>query len=261
MTFLADILARKRLEVAERRKRLPEAELRSRRVGLTAGRGFADALATRGQPPRVSAEIKRASPSLGAIRADLDPVALARRYAAAGAVALSVLTDGPGFGGSLDDLAAVRAAVALPLLRKDFLLEPYQLFEARLAGADAILLIVAALPASALSELLGLAAELGLSALVEVHDRAELDRALEVGARLIGINNRNLATFEVDLATSEALLPRIPATVGAVTESGVKGRAEVERLRRAGASNFLVGEALVRAADPEALLRELLSVP
>jgi indole-3-glycerol phosphate synthase len=205
----------------------------------------------------VIAEVKRASPSAGAIKAGLDAVAQARIYAGAGAAAISVLTDGPGFGGSLADLAAVRAAVDVPLLRKDFVVDAYQLLEARAHGADAALLIVAALDEAALRALLAECGALGLAALVEVHDAAEVDVALRAGARNIGINNRNLKTFVVDLAVSEALLPRLPADVRGVAESGVRSAEDARRLRRAGASNLLVGEALVRAADPGALLREM----
>jgi indole-3-glycerol phosphate synthase len=257
MSVLASILARKRDEVAARRAARPDRELEAALPGLPPPRDFAAALSPAGGPARIVAEVKRASPSLGAIQPGLDAVDQARRYAEAGAAAISVLTDGPGFGGSLDDLAAVRRAVAAPLLRKDFVVDRYQLLEARLHGADAALLIVAALAPEPLRRLHDDCAALGLAALVEVHDARELDVALAAGARLVGVNNRNLATFEVDLAASEALLPRLPPGVKGVAESGVKGPAEVARLRRCGAANFLVGEALVRAADPVALLREL----
>ncbi len=257
MSFLSDILARKRDEVEAARRALPEAELRARARDRVAPRAFEAALSFRGGPSRVIAEVKRASPSAGAIRAGLDAVAQARAYAAAGAAAISVLTDGPGFGGSLADLAAVRDAVQVPLLRKDFVLDRYQLIEARAHGADAALLIVAALEEPALRRLVEACAELGLAALVEVHDEREVEAALRVGARLIGVNNRNLGTFAVDLAVSERLLPRLPADVRAVAESGVRTADDARRLRRAGAANLLVGEALVRAVDPGALLREM----
>jgi indole-3-glycerol phosphate synthase len=257
MSVLASILARKRDEVAARRAALPDRELEAALADLPPTRDFAGALSPAAGPVRIVAEVKRASPSLGAIQPGLDAVDQARRYAGAGAAAISVLTDGPGFGGSLDDLAAVRRAVATPLLRKDFVVDRYQLLEARLHGADAALLIVAALELDPLRRLHDDCTALGLAALVEVHDARELDLALAAGARLVGVNNRNLATFEVDLAASEALLPRLPPGVKGVAESGVKGPAEVARLRRAGASNFLVGEALVRATDPAALLAEL----
>ena len=257
MTFLADILARKRDEVAASRRALPEPELRARIRQRPAPRGFTEALSLRGGPVRVIAEVKRASPSAGAIRAGLDAPAQARAYAAAGAAAISVLTDGPGFGGSLADLAAVREAVAVPLLRKDFVVDAYQLLEARAHGADAALLIVAALDEAALRRLLGVCGELGLAALVEVHDEPEVELALRAGAAIVGVNNRNLRTFAVDLAVSERLLPLLPAAVRGVAESGVRTADDARRLRRAGAANLLVGEALVRAADPGALLREM----
>jgi indole-3-glycerol phosphate synthase len=254
---LGSILERKRHEVAERRAAISESELAQRARRAAPTRGFANALARQGESLRVIAEVKRASPSAGAIRADLDPVALAVDYARAGATAISILTDGPGFGGSLEDLRRVRAATSVPLLRKDFVVDAYQLLEAREAGADAVLLIVAALTPTALTELLAAAAELTLDALVEVHTLIELDVALRAGAALVGVNNRDLATFHVDLATSEALLPKIPAHVRAVAESGVRTVEDAHRLRRAGAANLLVGEALVRAADPGALLKQM----
>jgi indole-3-glycerol phosphate synthase len=257
MSFLGDILARKRDEVAERRAALPDGELAARARDAAPLRPFESALSLAGGPLRVIAEVKRASPSIGTIDGALDAPAQARRYAAAGAAAISVLTDGPGFGGSLDDLVAVRAAVDVPLLRKDFVVDRYQLLEARAAGADAALLIVAALAPDALRRLLDEAGELGLAALVEIHDGPELDVALAAGATVIGVNNRNLRTFVVDLAVSESLLPRIPPRVRAVAESGVRTAADARRLRAAGATNLLVGEALVRAPDPGALLREM----
>jgi indole-3-glycerol phosphate synthase len=259
MSFLADILARKRVEVEAARRAVPERELAARARDAAAPRAFEAALSLAGGPVRVVAEVKRASPSAGAIRAGLDAPSQARAYAAAGAAAVSVLTDGPGFGGSLSDLAAVRAAVGVPLLRKDFVLDRYQLLEARAHGADAALLIVAALEPDALRRLLAAASEIGLAALVEVHDEVELAAALAAGARIVGVNNRNLRTFAVDLAVSERLLPLLPADVRGVAESGVRTAEDARRLRRAGASNLLVGEALVRAGDPGALIREMVS--
>ncbi|HET8734534.1 MAG TPA: indole-3-glycerol phosphate synthase TrpC, partial [Anaeromyxobacteraceae bacterium] len=194
-TYLDAILARKREEVAALRAATPEAELRARLADAPPARALAAALSPRGGPTRVIAEVKRASPSAGAISAGLDAVAQARRYQAAGAAAISVLTDGPGFGGSLADLVAVRAAVDVPVLRKDFTVDAWQLVEARAAGADAALLIVAALGDPELRRLHDLCGELGLHALVEVHDEAEAARALAVGARIVGVNNRNLHTF------------------------------------------------------------------
>ncbi len=259
MTFLADILARKREEVEAARGALPERELAARAKDAPAPRGFEAALSLKGGPPRVIAEVKRASPSAGAIRSGLDAPAQARAYASGGAAAVSVLTDGPGFGGSLADLAQVRAAVDVPVLRKDFVLDRYQLVEARAHGADAALLVVAALEPSTLRRLLDACGELGLAALVEVHDEGEVEAALAAGARLVGVNNRNLRTFAVDLAVSERLLPLLPAHVRGVAESGVRTAADARRLRRAGAVNLLVGEALVRASDPGALLAEMVA--
>jgi len=259
VTVLDGIMARKADEVAARRAARADRELEVACRDLPPPGDLAAALSPRGGPVRIVAEVKRASPSAGAIAAGLDAVAQARRYAEAGAAAISVLTDGPGFGGSLDDLAAVRAAVATPLLRKDFLLDRYQLLEARLAGADAVLLIVAALSDPSLRRLLEEASALGLAALVEVHEERELDRAIAAGARLVGVNNRDLRTFAVDLAQSERLLPRLPPGVKGVAESGVRTAADARRLRAAGAVNLLVGEALVRAADPGALLKEMTS--
>ena len=257
MTFLQGILARKRDEVAARRAAEPDAALAARAREAPPPRRFGSALSAAGGPVRVIAEVKRASPSAGAIDAGLDAGAQARRYAAAGAACVSVLTDGPGFGGSLADLAAVREAVSIPILRKDFVVDRYQLLEARAGGADAALLIVAALPGDALRRLLGHCGELGLAALVEVPDRPELDAALAAGAQLVGVNNRDLHTFQVNLAASEQLLPALPAGVKGVAESGVRTAEDARRLRRAGAANLLVGEALVRAKDPAALIREM----
>ncbi len=256
-TYLDAILARKRLEVAALEAATPERELRARLADAPRPRPLAPALSRRGGPTRVIAEVKRASPSAGAISAGLDAVAQARAYRDAGAAAISVLTDGPGFGGSLADLVAVRAAVDLPVLRKDFTVGGWQLTEARAAGADAALLIVAALSDDELERLLDQCGELGLSALVEVHDAAELARAADAGAAIVGVNNRNLHTFQVDLDTSVRLIPTFPAEMLAVAESGVRTPEDARRLRAAGAPNLLVGEALVRAPDPGALLREL----
>jgi len=256
-TYLDAILDRKRAEVAALAATRPEAELLAALADAPPVRDFGGALSQRGGPTRIIAEVKRASPSAGAISAGLDAVAQAQRYQAAGAAAISVLTDGPGFGGSLDDLLAVRAAVAVPVLRKDFTVGAWQLAEARAAGADAALLIAAALPGDLLRRLHDRCGELGLHALVEVHDEAEVERALRAGARLVGVNNRDLRTFAVDLATSVRLVPALPSGVKGVAESGVRSGADARRLRAAGAVNLLVGEALVRAADPGALLREL----
>ncbi len=262
MSFLSDILERKTREVLERRHKEPEGGLARRAMAMPSPRSLYDALSPRGGALQIISEVKRASPSVGTIDQSVDAPKLAQIYAQAGAAAISVLTDGPGFGGSLADLSAVRGAVkGTPVLRKDFVVDRYQLLEARAAGADAVLLIVAALSREKLAALHRDCAMLELSALVEVHDEAELEVAIGVGARLVGINNRNLATFEVDLATSERLLPRVPSSVRAVAESGVKGLEEAQRLRRAGAANLLIGEALVRAKDPAALLKALKELP
>jgi len=257
--ILARILARKREEVAERSARTPAAELRARIAGLPPPRGFAAALQARvaaGQAA-VIAEVKKASPSRGVIRPDFDPAAIAASYQAGGAACLSVLTDRDFFQGSERHLADARAACALPVLRKDFTVDPWQVLEARALGADCILLIVAALGDGELAELEGLAAELGLDVLVESHDGEELDRALRLATPLIGINNRDLRSFHTDLATSLALRGRVPPERLLVTESGIHTRADVGSMRAAGVHAFLVGEAFMRAPDPGAALAEL----
>jgi len=206
------------------------------------------------------AEVKKASPSKGVIRADFDPVTIARAYHAGGAACLSVLTDESYFQGSLDYLAAIRAAVPLPLLRKDFVIDVAQIYEARAAGADAILVIVAAVPSPArIAEFVQVAGLLGMDALVEVHDARELAMAAEAGARLIGVNNRDLATFEVHLETSEELLPLLPTGALGVAESGIFTNADVQRMGAAGARAVLVGESLMREPDVEAATRRLLT--
>lgn len=257
-SVLARILEHKREEVALLRRARGEGSLlRAARLGPRL-RGFARAL-RESPPPRVCAEFKRASPSKGEIRAGADPAAIARAYAAAGAAALSVLTDAAFFRGGLDDLCAARAACELPVLRKDFVIDPLQVLEARAAGADAVLLIVAALDDGRLHELLAASAEVGLDPLVEVHERPELDRALAAGAALIGVNNRNLHTFETDVGVTRELLPHVcGATV--VSESGLSSREVLEQLQDEGVHAFLIGEALMRRPDPGAALRELRGV-
>jgi indole-3-glycerol phosphate synthase len=257
VTILAEILAHKRRELDAARERVaPEALAARARAAGHVPRGFRAAL--RDAPrPRVVAELKRRSPSRGEIRPDFDPVACAKAYEEGGAAALSVLTDERYFGGSLADLGLVRSAVALPLLRKDFVVDGYQIDEARVAGADAVLLIAAALRPAELAELRERAAERGLDALVEVHDEAELEAALAAGADLVGINNRDLRSFTVDLATTERLAPRVPEGIVLVAESGISGYADVVRLERAGAHAVLVGEALMREKDLGAALRQL----
>jgi indole-3-glycerol phosphate synthase len=260
MSVLDEILVSKREEIARLRRRAPELEAEAR--GLPAPRNFTAALRRPDGRLAVIAEIKRRSPSKGVLAPGLDPPATARRYAAGGAAALSVLTDGPYFDGSLADLAAARAAVDVPVLRKDFTLDPLQVVEARAAGADAVLLITAALPDDALlRDLATAAAELGLAALVEVDDEAGLERALGAGATLVGVTNRDLRTFGEDLSTAEHLAARIPAGVVSVAESAIRSPADAARMAEAGFDAVLVGEALVKAADPEAAVASLAAVP
>jgi len=257
--ILKKILARKREEIDERRARIALAELAARAVDAAPPRGFAAALQAKiaAGSAAVIAEVKKASPSRGVMRADFRPADIALSYAASGAACLSVLTDVDFFQGADAYLQQARAACALPALRKDFIIDAYQVHEARALGADCILLIVAALDDAALVELSALAQALGMDVLVEVHDADELDRALATPARLIGINNRNLRTFDTRLETTLDLRARVPADRLLVTESGIHTRADVARLRAAGVHAFLVGEAFMRAGDPGAELRRL----
>lgn len=257
--ILDRILARKAEEVADRRLRQPLTELKARTHDAPTTRGFEASLRARVRAgrPAVIAEVKKASPSKGVIRANFDPAAIAQSYASAGAACLSVLTDEDFFQGHDRYLTQARKSCVLPILRKDFTIDPYQVFEARDLGADCILLIVAALPDSRLNELADLAAELGIDVLVEVHDGDELTRALTTGAGLIGINNRNLRTFETRLETTLELRERVPADRLLVTESGIATRDDVERMRAAGVHAFLVGEAFMRVPDPGAELEKL----
>jgi indole-3-glycerol phosphate synthase len=246
-SVLDAIVARKADDLAGELAREPLAAIRAAAEAARPARDFAAAL--RSQPIGIVAEIKRRSPSRGVLAELVDPPELARVYQAAGADAISVLTERHHFNGSLDDLRAVRAAVDLPLLRKDFLFAPYHLYQARAAGADAALLIVAMLEDAALRDLIALAAEVGLAALIEVHTEGEIERALAAGVTLLGINNRDLHTFAVDLAVTERLRPLVPADLAVVGESGVHGAGEVARLRAAGVQAILVGEALMRAGQ------------
>jgi indole-3-glycerol phosphate synthase len=257
MSILDDIVRDKRQEIARRRAATPRAELERRAGQAGPARDFEGALAGRPGRARLIAEVKKASPSRGVLAVDLDPLALARRYAAAGADAISVLTDEKYFQGSLDLLAPIRAAVPLPLLRKDFTLDEYQLWESRAAGADAVLLIVAILPPAGLRDLVAAAKGLGLAALIECHTAGELDAALGAGARIVGINNRDLRTFETRIETTLELLPLIPPGPIVVSESGFFTGDQVRRVVQAGAHAVLVGEGLVRAVDVGAKLREL----
>jgi indole-3-glycerol phosphate synthase len=238
---------------------VPEAEIARRAREAPAPRDFAGAIRARiaAGRPAVIAEVKRASPSKGLLREDFDPAAIARSYEAAGAACLSVLTDREFFRGAPEDLARARAACRLAVLRKDFVIEPYQVFEARAMGADAILLIAAALAPETMKALEEIALGLGMAVLAEAHDRAELESALALATPLIGINNRNLRTFETRLETTLELAAAVPEGRIVVTESGISSPADVERLRRAGIHAFLVGEAFMRSPDPGAALARL----
>jgi indole-3-glycerol phosphate synthase len=256
-TILDRIVANKRAELDASRSAVPFADLKARAKAAPAVRPFAAAL--RSTRVALIAEVKKASPSRGLLRADFDPVALASAYANAGAAAISVLTDEKHFQGSLADLCAIRDSVAngTPLLRKDFVFDEYQLFEARCAGADAVLLICAILEERLLQELIGGAKSLGMDALAEVHNEKEIESAIAAGATLIGINNRDLRSFEVDLATTERLAPLVPEGSTLVAESGIFRREDIVRLNACGVHAVLIGEALVTSRDPEAKIREL----
>jgi indole-3-glycerol phosphate synthase len=257
MTILDEIVVSKRREVAVARQRLPLEELLSQSEVAPPVRNFRAALAGSG-PIRLIAEIKKASPSAQVIRPQFDPIAIARTYQAHNATCLSVLTDSPYFQGHLEDLTRVRASVEIPLLRKDFLIDDYQVVEARAAGADAILLIAEILDDASLNRFLERARHLGMSALVEFHDEANLPRVLASGADLIGINNRNLRNFSTDLEHTLRLRDRIPPEVVVVSESGIRTRRDVERLAAAGVSAILVGESLMRAKDIGLAVEQLL---
>jgi indole-3-glycerol phosphate synthase len=257
--ILERILATKRVEVEQARAARPLAALRADAEQRGGQRDFLGAMRRKlaaGQPA-VIAEVKKASPSKGVLRAGFDPAAIARSYAASGAACLSVLTDREYFQGAPEYLAQAREASGLPALRKDFVVDAYQVFEARAMDADAVLLIAAALDDAQLREFEGLALALGMAVLVEVHDAAELERALRLSTPLIGINNRNLRTFETTLDTTLSLLTRIPGDRIVVTESGILAPADVARIRAAGVNAFLVGEAFMRAPDPGAELARL----
>ena len=254
--ILATIAGHIRGVIERQRSKVPIAELRDRPLFKAATRGFARSLTGDGR--YIIAEIKRASPSKGLIRADCDPVWIAKNYAAHGAAAISVLTEERFFQGSLQDLEQVRAAVDLPLLRKDFILDPYQIVEAKSYGADAVLLIAALLEPGAIRELREVAEALSLDALVEVHTRNELEAAVIAGAHVIGINNRDLSTFEVSLSTTEQLASLAPPNALVVCESGIDSLDAIRRAEKVGVHVFLIGESLMRAADPGARLSKLL---
>ncbi len=261
MSILERILEVKRAEGAAAKQLLPQASVESHARGAAPPRDFVEALRAKlaGRKPAVIAEIKRASPSRGVLRADFDPAAIARSYEAGGAACMSVLTDAQFFQGAPEHLGAARAACALPVLRKDFVVEPYQVFESRALGADCILLIAACLGKGTMAELESIAHELGMAVLVEVHDAAELETALALKTPLLGINNRHLATFETRLETTLDLLPRVPRERIVITESGILSPQDVARMRARGVNAFLVGEAFMRARDPGSALRELFS--
>lgn len=255
MTVLDRILAHKAEELADRRRRRPLHEVRVAAETAAPTRGFAAAV-KRGKPA-VIAEMKKASPSRGVIREHFDPTTIAASYEAAGATCLSVLTDETFFQGADEHLAKAKAAAKLPALRKDFVIDEYQVFEARNLGADCILLIAAVLDPVHVSSFSGIAGELGLDVLVEVHSARELDDALRSAPALLGINNRDLRTFDTSLETTLSLLAQIPDGTTVVTESGIRTREDVRRMRDAGVDAFLVGEAFMRASDPGSALREL----
>jgi indole-3-glycerol phosphate synthase len=258
-TVLKKILARKHEEVAERRRKLAFSDLEARASAQPAARGFVEAVAEQveGGRPAVIAEVKKASPSQGVIRANFDPVAIAKSYEKAGATCLSVLTDIDFFQGSDAYLQSARGACSLPVLRKDFTVDPYQVVEARALGADCILLIAAALSDEQLDELSDVALQWGLDVLVEVHNQDELERAIPLGNRLLGINNRNLHTFETSLQNTFDLLDDLPDEFIVVSESGIHTREDVAALRQHGVHAYLVGEAFMRAPDPGAELKRL----
>lgn len=255
--ILATIAGHVRNVVEHRRREAPPEVLRDRPLFHLPTRSFSQSLSGEGR--RIIAEVKKASPSRGLIRADFDPVAIAGDYARHGASAISVLTEERFFQGSLCHLEEIRAAVSLPLLRKDFTLDPYQLVEAKSYGADAVLLIAAILDAGVMADLRAQATELGLDSVIEVHTEKELESAVKAGGQVIGVNNRDLTTFEVNLSTTERLAPLIPPATPAVCESGIDNLEQIRRVENWGIHAFLIGESLMRAPEPGVKLKELLT--
>ena len=259
MTILDEIYKHKLSEVAENKKRIPVETLKEQIIKRHSTRSFGDALKSDNNI-RIIAEIKKASPSLGIIREDFNPVEIARIYEASGVAAISVLTDEKFFQGNLSYLTDVKKSVNLPILRKDFIIDAYQIYEARSAGADAILLIAALLSKEEMQRYLDLSGQLGMDCLVEVHSETELKQVLQTNADIIGINNRDLATFKTDLETTLRLRPMIPGEKIVVSESGIKSRSDIEKLMKEGIDAILVGETLMKSDDISAKLRELLGL-
>jgi len=258
--MLETILAHKRTEVEEAKRREPVKGVEEKIARLASPRSLLQRITGAGGPAhRIIAEIKRASPSKGVLREELDPLDWAGRYERAGAIGLSVLTDTRFFKGSLDDLVRIRGHVGLPLLRKDFMIDPYQILEARACGADVVLLIMRVLDDAQFADLFRLTRDLRMEALVEVHDERDVDRALTGGSRMVGINNRDLSSFTVDLSVTERLMGGIPSDVVVVSASGIQTRQQVRSLESKGVRAFLVGEALVTATVPEEKLKELVT--
>ena len=257
--ILSRIVARKHIDVEQARQKIPLGEIRDRAAAAPASRAFLEQFSGKRQSTvNIIAEVKRASPSKGPIRPDLDPAALAGAYAAGGAAAISVLTDTPYFMGSLDDMAAAKAAVDIPVLRKDFILSEYQVYESRAHGADAILLIARILAPEKLQVLYELSQSLGMGVLLEIHTAIEVAAAMAAGARLIGINNRNLKSFATDMQTAVRLAERLGPDCIPVAASGISTKADIEANLAAGINSFLIGESLVRAANATRLLQELI---
>lgn len=258
MSVLNEICAKKREHIAAKKKEISLQELKRKIAFQSPPRGFINAIKN-GKPPAVIAEVKKASPSAGVIRADFDAVEIARIYERAGAACISVLTDEPYFQGADEYLTEIKKSVALPLLRKDFMLDEYQIYESRALGADCVLLIMAALDDSQARSLYRVSTDLGMDVLVEVHDEDELTRALAFRPAMIGVNNRDLKTLKVDLSTSRKLAQKIPPGIVKISESGITGAAEIKDLQTSGFDGFLIGESLMREEDIGAALKTLLT--